>query len=46
MIVLLTEKMAKDGTGKEQIRKKLKALNYTDEQIAFVRKHHLLHPTD
>jgi hypoxanthine phosphoribosyltransferase len=39
MIALITKSMAQEGTSKADIQKFLERLHYTDEQIAFVRKH-------
>lgn len=41
MILLLTKQMEKSGTSKADIQEKLKRLDYTDDQIAFVRRHYL-----
>lgn len=41
MILLLSQKMKNEGKTKSQIQRRLERLNFTDAQIAFVRKHHL-----
>jgi hypoxanthine phosphoribosyltransferase len=41
MILLMTKGMEKDGKSKIEIQKALGALGYSNEEIAFVRKHHL-----
>ena len=41
MIALITSQMKKDGKSKASIQNFLESLNYTDEQIAFVRRHYL-----
>lgn len=40
MILLLSKSMKKEGKSKAEIQKILESLNYTDDQIAFVRKFH------
>lgn len=41
MILLITKQMEKAGKSKADIQKFLKKLLYTDDQIAFVRRHYL-----
>lgn len=41
MILLITKQMEKSGKLKADIQKFLKKLSYTDDQIAFVRRHYI-----
>ena len=41
MILLITKQMEKAGKSKAEIQEFLKSLNYTEAQIAFVRRHYL-----
>lgn len=41
MILLMTRKMEKEGQSKSAIQEFLEQLKFTDDQIAFVRRHHL-----
>jgi hypoxanthine phosphoribosyltransferase len=41
MILLITKSMGKKGKSKAQIQQLLERLNFTTDQIAFVRKYHL-----
>ncbi|MCX6792104.1 MAG: phosphoribosyltransferase family protein [Candidatus Gottesmanbacteria bacterium] len=41
MILLITKQMEKAGASKADIQKFLQNLDYTEDQIAFVRRHHL-----
>lgn len=41
MILLLSKQLAESGKSKADIQKFLNNLSYTDDQIAFVRKHYL-----
>ena len=41
MILLITKQMENEGKSKTDIQKFLQELNYTEDQIAFVRRHHL-----
>jgi hypoxanthine phosphoribosyltransferase len=41
MILLITKQMVSDGKSKADIQQFLKKLAYTDDQIAFVRRHYL-----
>ncbi len=41
MILLITKQMEAEGRSKAEIQRFLEKLEYTDTQIAFVRKHHL-----
>lgn len=45
MIMLLTQQMEKKGKTKAQIQSFLEELGYTDDQIAFVRRHYLVPKT-
>ena len=42
MILLMTKSMEQEGKSKQEIQKALGALGYSNEEIAFVRKHHLV----
>lgn len=44
MILLITKHMAGEGKSKADIQKFLGKLHYTDDQIAFVRRHYLKTP--
>lgn len=41
MILLITKQMVSDGKSKADIQKFLQSLDYTDDQISFVRRHYL-----
>jgi hypoxanthine phosphoribosyltransferase len=41
MVMLISKQMLSEGKSKAAIQNFLEKLNYTDEQIAFVRRHHL-----
>jgi len=41
MILLITQKMTREGKTKRDIQLLLERVGFTDEQIAFVRKHYL-----
>lgn len=41
MIILLTKQLEKSGKSKAEIQEFLKKLNYTDDQIAYVRRHYV-----
>ncbi len=41
MILLITKQMQEEGKSKAQIQQFLEKLDYSQKQIAFVRKHHL-----
>lgn len=41
MIFLISKRMQKEGKSKADIQRFLKKLKYTDDQIAYVRRHHL-----
>ncbi len=45
MIMLLSQQLDKDGKTKAEIQSFLEGLGYTEEQIAFVRRHYLVPKT-
>ena len=42
MIILIAKQMASEGKSKADIQRYLENLKFTDDQIAFVRRHHLV----